>query len=116
MSSDESADDRADLDAAANAAADADEVWTLRLYVAGNSPKSVAAYENLKQVCETYLSARYEIEVVDLIEHPRLARSDEILAIPTLVRRVPSPTRKVIGDLSDTDRVLSGLQVQPKPC
>lgn len=112
MYSREPAENRADLTVVANV----DEVWTLRLYVAGNSPKSIAAYENLKRVCETYLTARYEIEVVDLIEHPRLARSDEILAIPTLVRRVPSPTRKVIGDLSDTDRVLSGLQVQPKTC
>jgi circadian clock protein KaiB len=110
MSIEKSADERiAAIDA------DPDEVWHLRLYVAGNSPKSVEAFANLKRVCETYLTVRYEIEVVDLIKHPRLARGDEILAIPTLVRRLPSPMRKIIGDLSDTDRVLVGLQLRPKP-
>lgn len=93
---------------------DSDEVWHLRLYVAGNSPKSLDAFANLKRVCETYLTVKYEIEVVDLIKHPRLARGDEILAIPTLVRRLPAPMRKIIGDLSDTERVLIGLQLRPK--
>jgi len=92
----------------------AEDAWHLRLYVAGESPKSVDAFRNLKRVCEKYLTVRYEIEVVDLIERPRLARVHEILAIPTLVRLLPLPVRKVIGDLSDTDRVLTGLQLRPK--
>lgn len=90
------------------------EVWHLRLYVAGESPKSVEAFRNLKRLCETHLTNRYEIEIVDLLEHPRLARGDEIIAIPTLVRQLPPPMRKIIGDLSDTDRVLVGLQLRPK--
>jgi circadian clock protein KaiB len=90
------------------------EVWRLRLYVAGESPKSLEAFHNLKQLCEVHLATRYEIEVVDLLEDPRLARGDEIIAIPTLVRKLPSPMRKIIGDLSDTDRVLVGLQLRPK--
>ncbi len=93
----------------------ADEIWHLRLYVAGNSPKSHEAFANLKSFCETYLTVKYEIEVVDLLQHPRLARGDEIIAIPTLVRRLPGPMRRIIGDLSDTDRVLVGLQLRPKP-
>jgi circadian clock protein KaiB len=91
------------------------DVWRLRLYVAGPSPKSLTAFANLKRLCETHLEGRYEIEVIDLVEHPRLARGDEIIAIPTLVRQLPSPMRKIIGDLSDTDRVLVGLQLVPKP-
>ena len=94
-------------------AAQAPETWHLRLYVAGESPKSLEAFANLKRLCETHLRDRYEIEVVDLLENPRLARGDEILAIPTLVRQLPAPMRKIIGDLSDTDRVLVGLQVRP---
>jgi circadian clock protein KaiB len=90
------------------------EVWRLRLYVAGESPKSLEAFSNLKRLCEAYLAKRYEIEVVDLLENPRLARGDEIIAIPTLVRKLPSPMRKIIGDLSDTDRVLVGLQLRPR--
>ena len=85
--------------------------WRLRLYVAGQSPKSVEAFRNLERLCEAHLASRYEIEVIDLLEHPRLARGDEIIAIPTLVRKLPSPMRKIIGDLSDTDRVLVGLQL-----
>jgi circadian clock protein KaiB len=88
------------------------EIWDLRLYVAGETPKSVAALVNLKKFCEEYLSGQYRIEVIDLAAHPRLARTDQILAIPTLVRRVPSPTRKIIGDLSNTGRVLAGLDMQ----
>jgi circadian clock protein KaiB len=93
---------------------DVDEKWRLRLYVAGESPASLAAFANLRQLCETHLKDRYEIEIIDLIEHPRLARGDEIVAIPTLVRQLPHPIRKIIGDLSDTDRVLVGLQLRQK--
>ena len=85
------------------------EVWHLRLYVAGQSPKSLRAFANLKELCEEHLTGRYQIEVIDLIEDPALARSDDILAIPTLVRRLPAPLRKIIGDLSNTERVLVGL-------
>ena len=95
----------------AGAAPDA-EVWRLRLYVAGESPKSKEAIRNLKDFCENHLADRYEIEIVDLLEDPRLARGDEIIAIPTLVRQLPAPMRKIIGDLSDTDRVLVGLQLR----
>lgn len=84
----------------------------LRLYVAGKSPKSMMAIENLRQVCEEYLPGRYDVELIDLVEHPKLARGDEIIAIPTLVRRLPEPIRKIIGDLSDTDKVLVGLQIR----
>jgi circadian clock protein KaiB len=90
------------------------DLWQLRLYVAGESAKSLVAFANLKQICEEHLRGRYEIEVVDLIENPRLARGDEIIAIPTLVRRLPNPLRKIIGDLSDTERVLVGLQLRPR--
>jgi circadian clock protein KaiB len=90
-----------------------DEVWHLRLYVAGESPKSLEAFFNLKKLCEAHLGHPYEIEIVDLLVHPKLARGDEILAVPTLVRRLPAPMRKIIGDLSDTDRVLVGLQLRP---
>lgn len=89
------------------------KLWRLRLYVAGQTPKSVAAFSNLKQICETHLDGRYRIEVIDLIERPELSRGDQILAIPTLVRKLPQPVRKIIGDLSDTDRVLVGLDLRP---
>jgi circadian clock protein KaiB len=91
-----------------------DEVWHLRLYVAGQSPKSLQALANLKMLCEEHLGDNYDIEIIDLIEHPSRACSDDILAIPTLVRRLPSPLRKVIGDLSNTERVLVGLQLRPE--
>jgi len=87
--------------------------WQLRLYVAGQTGKSVAALENLKRVCETHLAGRYSIEVIDLLVNPRLAAGDQILAVPTLVRKVPEPIRKIIGDLSDEHRVLVGLDVLP---
>lgn len=90
------------------------EFWKLRLYVAGQTPKSQAAFINLKRFCENYLSGRYSIEVIDLVETPRLARDDQILAIPTLVRKLPKPIRKIIGDLSNTARVLVGLNLIPK--
>jgi circadian clock protein KaiB len=91
--------------------ADGGEFWYLRLYVAGQSPKSLRAFANLKALCAEHLAGRYEIEIIDLVEHPSLARSDDILAIPTLVRRLPAPLRKVIGDLSDTERALVGLRI-----
>jgi circadian clock protein KaiB len=89
------------------------EHWNLRLYVAGQSPKSLRAFANLTRMCEEHLQERYHIEIVDLIANPQLAAGDEIIAIPTLVRRLPAPMRKIIGDLSDEDRVLVGLQLRP---
>lgn len=88
------------------------EVWSLRLYVAGQTPKSVTAFANLKAICEEHLKGRYSLEIIDLLEHPELARDDGILAIPTLVRKLPPPLRKIIGDLSNTDKVLLGLDLQ----
>lgn len=88
--------------------------WQLRLYVAGHTAKSISAFENLKRVCETHLAGRYTIEVVDLLLNPRLAAGDQILAVPTLVRKFPEPIRKIIGDLSNEERVLVGLDVLPK--
>jgi circadian clock protein KaiB len=88
-----------------------DEVWDLRLYVAGQSPKSLNALANLTALCEEHLPGRYEIEIVDLVEDPSRARTDDILAIPTLVRRLPAPLRKIIGDLSNFERVIVGLRL-----
>ena len=90
-----------------------DTEWSLRLYVAGQSPKSLHAFANLKSLCEEHLPGRYAIEIIDLVEHPALARNDDILAIPTLVRRHPPPPRRIIGDLSNTERVLAGLRLHP---
>jgi circadian clock protein KaiB len=90
------------------------EKWSLRLYTAGQTPKSLAAIKNLKKVCEEHLAGRYEIEIVDLLKNPRLAKDDQIVAIPTLVRKLPDPVRKIIGDLSDTERALVGLQLRPQ--
>jgi circadian clock protein KaiB len=87
--------------------------WQLRLYVAGQTPKSVAALDNLRRLCESHLAGRYEIEVIDLLVNPTLAAGDQILAVPTLVRKFPEPIRKIIGDLSNEVRVLVGLDVQP---
>lgn len=86
----------------------------LRLYVAGQTPKSVLAFTNLKQICEDHLQGRYEIEIIDLLKNPQLARGDQILAVPTLVRRLPEPVKKIIGDLSNTERVLVGLDLQER--
>jgi circadian clock protein KaiB len=94
-------------------AVEAQAHWQLRLYVAGQSPKSLTAFANLTRLCEEHLRSRYEIEIVDLIENPQLAAGDEIIAIPTVVRLLPPPMRKIIGDLSDVDRVLIGLQLRP---
>jgi circadian clock protein KaiB len=89
------------------------KLWQLRLYVAGQTPKSLAAFSNLKKICESHLLGRYRIEVIDLLEQPQLSKGDQILAIPTLVRNLPQPVRKIIGDLSDTQRVLVGLDLRP---
>jgi circadian clock protein KaiB len=93
----------------------ASALWRLRLYVAGRSGKSATALRNLERICEEHLQGRYRIEVVDLLENPRLARGDQILAVPTLVRRLPPPVKKIIGDLSNADRVLVGLDLKPVP-
>jgi circadian clock protein KaiB len=95
------------------AADEGDELWQLRLYVAGQSPKSLQALANLKRLCEEHLADRYAIEIIDLVEYPEFARDDDIIAVPTLIRRAPAPLLRVIGDLSDTARVLAGLQLQP---
>jgi len=90
-----------------------DAHYTLKFYIAGQTPKSLAAFANLKRVCNEHLHGRYTIQVIDLVEHPRLAKEDQILAIPTLVRRLPEPVRKIIGDLSNTERLLVGLDLVP---
>jgi circadian clock protein KaiB len=96
-------------------AAGAPETWQLRLYTAGQTARSIAALANLREICEEHLAGRYTIEVVDLLERPQLAQGEQIVAIPTLVRRLPPPMRKIIGDLSNTERVLIGLDLQPRP-
>lgn len=87
--------------------------WELRLYVAGQTPKSLTAFANLKKICEEHMAGKYRIEIVDLLQNPLLAKGDQILAIPTLVRKLPEPVRKIIGDLSNTERVLVGLDLRP---
>lgn len=89
------------------------ESWELRLYVAGQSPKSVAAFANLKKICDEHLSGKYSIEVIDLLQKPQLAAGDQIVAIPTLVRRLPEPLRRIVGDLRNTERALVGLNLRP---
>jgi circadian clock protein KaiB len=91
----------------------AKDFWELRLYVAGQTAKSLAAFSNLKILCEQHLAGKYTIEVIDLLVNPTLARGDQIIAIPTLVRKLPEPIRKIIGDLSNTERVLVGLDLRP---
>lgn len=86
--------------------------WELRLYVAGQTPKSVAAFANLKRICELHMQGQYHVEVIDLLEHPQLAQGDQILAIPTLVRKLPEPLKRIIGDLSNEERVLIGLDLR----
>ena len=90
-----------------------EEKWELRLYIAGNTPKSMAALANLKKYCEQHLCEKYTLEVIDLLVQPQLAAGDQILAIPTLVRKVPVPIRKIIGDLSNEEKVLVGLNLKP---
>lgn len=89
------------------------ETWQLRLYVAGQTPKSLTAFSNLKKLCEAHLAGRYKIEVIDLLKQPQLAAGDQIVAIPTLVRKLPEPLRRIVGDLSNTERTLVGLQLRP---
>jgi circadian clock protein KaiB len=99
--------------AAARAKKPVEAIWELRLYVAGQTPKSLTAFANLKKICEEHLAGKYSIEVIDLLKDPKLAGGDQILAIPTLVRKLPTPIRKIIGDLSNTERVLVGLDLRP---
>jgi circadian clock protein KaiB len=95
-------------------AAPPEEVWELRLYVAGLTPKSIEAFDNLKNICEEHLKGKYHIEVIDILLNPHLAKGDQIVAVPTLVRKLPPPLKKIIGDLSDSMRVLVGLNLRPK--
>lgn len=88
--------------------------WDLRLYVAGQTPKSLLAFANLKRICEQHLAGNYQIEVIDLVKNPQLAKGDQILALPTLVRKLPEPVRRIIGDLSNIERVLVGLDLRPR--
>jgi circadian clock protein KaiB len=90
------------------------EHWDLRLYVAGQTVRAVKAFANLQKICEEHLPGQYRIEVIDLLKHPQLSKGDQILAVPTLVRKLPEPVRKIIGDLSDTERVLVGLDLRPR--
>lgn len=90
------------------------DFWNLRLYIAGETSRSMEALENLQQICDEHLAGKYRIEVVDLVKHPQLAAGDQILAVPTLVRHLPPPLKKIIGDLSSTERVLVGLDLRPK--
>ena len=89
------------------------EIWELRLYVAGQTPKSLEAFSNLKKICETHLKGKYVIEVIDLLENPELAKGDQILALPTLVRKLPEPVIKIIGTLANEEKVLVGLDIRP---
>jgi circadian clock protein KaiB len=89
--------------------------WELRLYVAGQTPKSLRAIANLKEICETHLRGQYRIEVIDLLVHPELARADQIVALPTLIRKLPPPVKRIIGDLSNKDRTLVGMELVPEP-
>jgi circadian clock protein KaiB len=91
-----------------------DEVWNLRLYVAGQTSKSIEAFANLKEICETHLKGKYRIEVIDLVKNPELAKNDQILAIPTLVRKLPEPVKKIIGTLANEEKVLVGLEIKPE--
>jgi circadian clock protein KaiB len=91
-----------------------DDIFDLRLYVAGQTPKAIRAFTNLQRICDEHLEGRYRIEVIDLLEDPQLGRGDQILALPTLVRRLPVPIKKIIGDLSNTERVLVGLDLRPR--
>ena len=90
-----------------------DDTWELRLYVAGQTPRSVAAFTNLKKLCEEHLAGKYKIEVIDLVKNPQLASGDQIVAIPTLVRKLPEPLRRIVGDLRNTERTLVGLNLRP---
>ena len=89
-----------------------EEIWNLRLYVAGQTQKSITAFANLKKICDEHLAGKYRIEVIDLLKNPQLAKGDQIIAIPTLVRKLPEPLKKIIGDLANTERVLVGLDIR----
>ncbi len=89
-------------------------LWDLRLYVAGQTPRALAAFANLKKICEEHLEGKYRIEVIDLLQSPQLAGGDQIIAVPTLVRKLPQPVRRIIGDLSNTEKVLVGLDLRPR--
>lgn len=102
-------------EAAPATAASEPETWHLRLYVAGQTPRSLTAFANLKRLCEELLPGRYEIEVIDLARHPHLAQADQIIALPTLVRKLPAPIRRIIGDLSNLERVKVGMDLSPVP-
>ncbi len=91
----------------------AGEEWSLRLYIAGQTPKSLTAFANLKRLCEQYLAGRHRIEVIDLVKQPHLAQNDQIVALPTLVRKLPEPIKRVIGDLSNVERVMVGMDLNP---
>ena len=94
-------------------AAGREAAWSLRLYVAGQTPRAATAFANLKKLCEEHLAGKYSIEVIDLLKNPQLAKGDQIIAVPTLVRKLPEPVRKIIGDLSNTEKVLVGLDLRP---
>lgn len=94
--------------------AEREEFWELRLYVAGQTPRAMTAFANLRKLCEQHVKCKYRIEVIDLLKNPQLAKGDQILAVPTLVRKLPVPVRKIIGDLSNTERVLVGLDLRPQ--
>ena len=100
-------------DPKAGEAMETEKRWRLRLYVAGQSSKSLTAFANLKKICEEHLKGQYSIEVIDLLENPQLAQGDQILAVPTLIRKLPEPMKRIIGDLSNTDKVLVGLDIKP---
>ena len=106
---------RKSMQRAVAASLEAAERWELRLYVAGHTPKSLAAFANLKKICETHLQGKYSIEVIDLLVNPELARADQIVAVPTLVRRLPTPVKRIIGDLSNKERTLVGMELVPQP-
>jgi circadian clock protein KaiB len=89
-----------------------EEIWNLRLYVAGQTPKSIMAFANLKKICEEHLTGKYRIEVIDLLKNPQLAKGDQIVAIPTLIRKLPEPLKRIIGDLANTERVMVGLDIR----
>lgn len=91
-----------------------DEFWNLRLYVAGQTARSMAAFANLKKICEEHLAGRYQIEIIDLVLNPQLAEGDQIVALPTVVRKLPEPIKRIVGDLSNTERALVGLQLRPR--
>lgn len=100
---------------AIGASLEAAERWELRLYVAGQTPRSLAAFANLKKLCDAHLTGRYRIDVIDLLAHPELARADQIVALPTLIRKLPPPVKRIIGDLSDKERTLIGMELAPAP-